>query len=306
MATYIELVNKVIRESGNELNELNPTTWVTAAGQRMYPRLRDYVRQAWKMIQMERDQWEFNNASMYDVVFPRMKFVAGIGSVAPQPGAQFRGEKSDMLFTIRRVILDSGDWVNVPASGQIEFVYENGNTSVLLGEVFKQVGGTTTFSYTERGSYDFGLDKQDLAEIRWDTLVGHSPGSTSHPIAHIPWENWFYNSYAYNVGTRVAPSYASQDYSGNMVFYPQTVDPFTINFIYTATPQELTNYDDVPARIPEQYHEWIAWEALLLLATYDKNTMLAQHAQRNALPYRRRAEKNLMPPISYRGSKYNE
>lgn len=304
--TYLELVNKVIRESGNELNELNPVTWTTAAGQRMYPRLKDYVRQAWKMIQMERDQWEFNNASMYDVVFPRLKFVAGIGAVSPQPGDQFRGETSDMLITVLRVIPDQGDWVNIPASGQIEFTYINGRTNVLLGEVFKLVGGTTTFNYTERGSYDFGLDRQDLAEIRWDTLVGHSPGATSHPIRHIPWENWFYNSYAYNVGTRVAPSYASQDYSGNMVFYPQTVDPFTINFIYTATPQELTEHDDVPARIPSQYHEWIAWEALMLLATYDKNQQLAAHAQRNALPYRRRAEKNLMPPVAWRGSSFNE
>lgn len=303
---YLELVNQVIRESGNELNELTPVTWTTAAGQRMYPRLKNYVRQAWKTIQMDRDQWEFNNAQLFAVVFPRFRFTLGTGTSVPLPGDVFKGVDSGFLLTVRRVLIDSGDWINAPATGQIEFEYLDGSTTVKYNEVFVEVGGTNAFVYQERGSYDFGLDKQDLAEIRWDTVVGYQVGMTSHPMIRIPWENWFYQSYAYNTGTRSAPTYVSQDYEGNMVFYPQTLDPFNINFVYTAVPQELSDFDDVPARIPTQFHEWIAWEALALLATYDKNQFLLAHAERNARPYRRRAEKNLMPEVSWRSSKYNE
>jgi hypothetical protein len=306
---YLQLVNHVIRESGNELNELTDVTWDTAAGQRMYPRLKNYVRQAWKMIQMERDQWEFNNAEVFTEVRPRFKFKDGFGSDYPQ-GQQFRGVDSGMLIEVLSLPWqrdETEDWVASGISfGQVEFRYIEGSTRIDTNEVFEEVGGDGVFTYLERGSYDFGLEQQDLSEIRWDTLVSNTAGTTVRPVTYIPWENWFYQAYSYNVSTSTGPAWASQDFEGNVVFYPQSLDPFNIHFVYTATPQELENYDDVPARIPSQYHEWIAWEALLLLATYDKNTLLAAHAQRNATPYRRRAEKNLMPLVSWRGSQYNE
>lgn len=304
---YIDLVNQVIRESGNELNELTPASWgTTGVGQRLYPRLKNYVRQAWKSIQMERDQWEFNNAEVFTQVWPRFKFRQGSGAAPPIPGAEFVGQDSGMRIKFRSLIVDEGDWVDNEASGQIEFEYVNGNTRINLGEWFLEDGGTGEFVYLERGSYDFGLTEPELSEIRWDTLVGNHIGNAPQPVMYIPWENWFYQSYSYNVGTRTSPTWASQDFEGNVVFYPQTLEPFNFHFIYTAVPQELMDYDDEPARIPEQYHEWIAWEALLLLATYDKNTLLAAHASRNATPFRRRAEKNLMPLISWRGNPYNE
>ena len=305
--TYLALVNHVIRESGNEMNELTPTTWNTAAGQRMYPRLKNYVRQAWKHIQMDKDQWHFNNGELYTTVYPRFKFQMGTGAGLPQPGALFRGLTSGMTIVARRVILTDGDWVNVPASGQIEFTYLDGDTRLPSNEVFEEIGGNLGgFVYLERGSYDFGLDHEELANIRWDQFVASQPKMTALPLSYIPWENWFYQSYGYNTGSRTTPQYVSQDFEGNVVFYPQSLDPFNVHIVYAAVPQELTNWDDVPARIPSQYHEWIAWEALLLLATYDKNSMLAAHANRYADKYRKRASKNLMPLISWRGSPFNE
>lgn len=272
----------------------------------MYPRLRNYVRQAWKAIQMERDQWEFNNAEVFTQVWPRFKFRNGGGTNLPVAGTEFVGVDSGMRIRTRQLLLNEGNWTVSPASGQIEFEYVSGNTRIVLGEMFVEDGGNSTFEYLERGSYDFGLVEPELNELRWDTMVGNHVGNVPQPVCYIPWENWFYQSYSYTVGTRTSPSWASQDFEGNVVFYPQTLEPFNFHFVYTAVPQELSDWDDEPARIPPQYHEWIAWEALLLLATYDKNPLLAAHAQRNAMPYRRRAEKNLMPIPSWRGSAFNE
>lgn len=304
--TFLDLVNHVIRESGNEMNELTTSTWDASVGQRMYPRIKNYVRQAWKHMQMDKDQWEFNNGEVFTTVFPRFKFQNGQGTTLPSVGAQFQGASSGMLVTVRQWFLDSGDWEDSPATGQVEFSYIDGDTRLESRELFSEVGGDGSFEYLERGSYDFGLVREDLSEIRWDQAVASQEGNTPLPLVYVPWENWFFQSYEYNTGVRSTPQYISQDFEGKVVFYPQSLDPFNVHLIYTASPQELQEWDDVPARIPSQYHEWIAWEALLLLATYDKNSMLAAHADRYADKYRRRASKNLMPLISWRGSPFNE
>ena len=57
---YIDLVNTVLQESGKEMDDLTPSNWGTVGvGQRLYPRVKRYVAESWKKIQIELDEWEF-------------------------------------------------------------------------------------------------------------------------------------------------------------------------------------------------------------------------------------------------------
>ena len=100
----------------------------------------------------------------------------------------------------------------------------------------------------------------------------------------------------------------TQDYDGNLQFYPQSLSPFKVNMISDLAPQELTDWDDTPSLklLPAELHDWIAWEALERIARYDKDPDLLAYAEDNGKPYRRKAERALMPLISFRPSEYNK
>lgn len=309
---YLDLVNKVINESGSELDELTSVTWSGAeAGRRLYPRIKRLVREAWKVLQMERNEWEFKTAELSTIVYPRLKIQNGLRVAgSPPAGTVFKGVDSNFEFTVRRVLPIAGDWTAGTAEAQIEFDADYVGSSIVSGEVFTELSpvlGDGEFIYLYKGSYNFADDAAttDLREIQWTTFVAQHGNSTPVPVIYIPWENWLYKELSFTQNAASGPAYVSSDFEGNVVFYPQTLDPFRINFIYSTAPQELVAYDDVPTKLEAEYHEWIAWRALMNLAQYDKNPDLFGYANNMASLYQKTAESNLMPIPSWRDSRYN-
>lgn len=307
---YISLVNFAIEESGLELDLLDDVTWDSyVAGRRVYPRLKRYVQQSWKQIQISRNQWEFASAKVSQMVYPRFKYEEGLSSSSyfPSVGDEFIGVDSGFRFTVLRNIGASFNWLSGDGTGQLEFTTTGKYQNPQVGEIFVLAGDPdVTFVFTGRGSYDFGLDVASLAEIKWDSFIILQPNSTPVPGVYVPYKSWMFDAYDYAEGTSTPPSFLSQDFEGNVVFLHQSYIPFRVSFIYAVQPQVLTDYFDVPRDLPEAYHEWIAWEAVKRIATYDKNPQLYAHAERNAVFYKNRAETNLMPVISWGSSKYNE
>jgi hypothetical protein len=308
MATYLDLVNKVIQESSGEIDELDSSTWSTAqAGRRVYPRIKRNVADAWKAIQVSRDEWEFMTTELSTVVYPRIMVKEGARAAGQPPvGAVFEGRESGFTFTVKAVDT-AGSWTLGTAQGQIEFEDYTGQ-QLIPGEAFDEISPVAddgVFTYLGKGSYSFLDIDEDLRAIQWATFVAAMPNSGYRPVTYIPWDNWFYREYNFTTSSQTAPSLLSQDYAGNVVFYPQTFNPFRVNFIYKLAPQILEDYDEEPRLIPEEYHDWIAWEALKMLAMYDKNPTLYAYADKNAMPYKLKAEKNLLPIISYRPSPFN-
>lgn len=306
--TYLELVNKVIHESSAEIDELDSSTWSTAAaGRRIYPRIKRNVADAWKAIQMSSDEWEFMTTELSSVVYPRIMIKDALRAAgAPSVGAVFEGAESGFTFTVKAVYT-TGSWTLGTAEGQIEFEDYTGR-QLIPGEAFVEVSPVADdgeFTYLGKGSYSFLEVDEDLRAIQWATFVASMPNSGYRPVTYIPWDNWFYKEYNFTTSSQSTPSLLSQDYAGNVVFYPQTFNPFRVNFIYKLAPQILSDWDDEPRLIPEEYHDWIAWEALKMFATQDKNPTLYAYANTNAMPYKQKAEKNLKPLISYRPSPFN-
>lgn len=308
MSDYLGLVNKVIQESGLELDELTVGTWSSAeAGRRIYPRIKRNVAEAWKLLQMKRDQWEFKTAELTTVVLPRVKFQNGSRAAgSPAPGTIFIGQTSGFQLTVSQVLLEDGSWTLGTAKGQIEFSTFTGSQLVVGEEYAEQTPGTGTFDYLEKGSYDFSDVDPLFDELAWTTMVAYSTGSTPVPVVYMPWENWTYQEASFTQGSITPPAYYSEDPFGHIVFYPQMLQPFNVNFVYSQKPQTLTDPDDVPVNISAEFHDWIAWEALKILAAYDKNPDLFGYAKGMAEQYARKAESNLMPKMSWGESRYND
>ena len=305
---YLDLVNKVIQESASETDELSVGTWSSAeAGRRLYPRIKRLVAEAWKLMQIERNEWEFKAAELSTLVYPRIKFNSGERALAPTVGTVFISADNLFSLTVKEVILESGTWLSGTAAGQIEFETWSGGTNPIPGEIFEEeTPGVGTFIYLEVGSYDFKLSQTDISEIQWATFTANQGDSVSSPVSFIPFENWFFQNLSFTTSTRSPPNMVSQDHEGKVVFYPQSLSVFRVNFIYTKTPQMLSDPEDVPETLPVTYHEWIAWKALENLALFDKNPDLYSYALKMAQPYKNRAERNLMPLISWAGNPYNE
>lgn len=307
---FLDIVNKVIEESGSELDLLTVGTWNSAeAGRRLYPRIKRLVVEAWKLMQMERNEWQFKAAELHVPISAKLKFQDGFRVLGePAPGAIFVGGDSGFIFTIADVDTQEGDWLAGDAKGQITINGTNfqGNTLIPYETFTAQSPDTGEFTYTEKGSYNLRLMfDQDMREIAWTTMVATTPGSTPVPVTYMPWDNWTYDEASFTQGSLTPPSFYSQDPFGDVVFYPQTLNDFNINFYYTKGPQTLVDPTDIPDRILEDYHEWIAWRALMNLAKYDKNPDVFSYARDMATEYKLRAERNIMPKVQWGFSKYN-
>lgn len=301
---YLELVNKVLDESGKEQNPLTIGTWATAeSGRRLYPRVKRLVREAWKMLQMKRNEWEFNSGEFVVTIYPKLKFSSGTRAAGtPAVSSVWVGRKSGVALTVTAFDFDEA-WVDGDAYGQIQFTTAS-ETAPVVGEVFDELAGTGTFEYTGVGSYKLSFGPGNVRKPRWNTMQARRPGEAYSSMVFVPWSQYLLGGLSSGGATSV-PYYFSQDYMGDLVFYSQTMYPFSLSFVYDTAPQELTDPEDVPDGLPLEYHDWIAWEALMNLARFDKDPDLFGYAESQATVYRQRAERNLMPIIEWAGSAYD-
>ena len=296
---YMQLCNKVIQESAAEQNELTLSNWNSPeAGRRLYPRIKRLVAEAWKMLQMERDEWEFKSVERSFLINPKMKVTGGYTAVnIPTFGDQFRNERTGDIVHVVTLFTTDGDWEDGDWEGQIEFTRSPSMSGTFVeGDTFVGIDDPDAgFVYRRTGSYDLQTEDPTMREIQWTTFVARNPKMSPTPLQYVPWSNWMYLYMDYTVSYRTLPQYVSKDFEGKLTFYPQTFAPFTVSFVYDTAPQILTNPEDVPVLLKEEYHDWIAWRALEMLALYDKNTTLLAWAKSNTDFYRRRANKELMP-----------
>lgn len=309
---YLQLVNKVIQEGGLEQNELTEDTWDSPeAGRRLYPRIKRAVAEAWKAIQMDRNEWEFSTAELTALLQPRIIADNFIDNV--DVGKKYKGSSSGLELTVVNIMYNETPLNNLAGNTEeyiVEFSADGGYNRALIGEEFLEIDPTpedSSFIYRGRAPYKLSEFSEFAREPHWSTFIAYQDDQTPTPVRYIPWENWVYKELSYTTSTRSEPTFVSQDYNGNLVFYPQTLSPFTINFVCDLAPQQLVDYDDSPSLklLPGELHEWIAWEALESIARFDKNPDLLGYANKWTTRYRRKAERSLMPITSWAANRYN-
>lgn len=309
---YLALCNLVINESGLEQNVLTESNWDSSeAGRRLYPRIKSAVARAWKKIQIDRNEWEFGTAELTQTLLPRILIDDMLGTV--DVGKVYKGRDSGLELAVLNVLPYTNPLLAMGGDVSwrtVEFSAGGSYNRALLGETFDEVtpvAEDSSFVYRGRGGYKLSTFSEFAREPHWATFIASQTTYTPSPVTYIPWVNWVYKELSYTTATRSAPSFVSQDPNGELVFYPQTLSPYTVNFVCDLAPQELVEWDDTPSLklLPAEYHEWVAWEAIESIARFDKNPDLLAHARPWTTLFRRKAERNLMPLMSWRESRYN-
>lgn len=314
--TYLELVNKAILESGVDLDPLTSINFASPPEQSMYRNMKEWVNDAWKEIQIARDEYEFKTARASVFIYPAIYVEQGNRATAPAAGATYNGDDTDSDFEVASVVTHSGAWASGTAKATI--FMKTASEQYKINEQFDELLPTPAgniFRIKGRGRYNFVNDAQvtDISEMHYDTLYVQTTGGSSiqtndsstemRKVHMIPWANWV-KGYEQNL-TYGMPVYATITPDGDMDFYPRPDKQYVLHFTYTSTQGTLSVYTDTPTKLPEQYHPMIAWKAVMKWASWDSQSTKFARAAKEFDFFNHRLEKNKMPVVSFQCSQYD-
>lgn len=314
MKTYLELVNMAIEESGVDLDLLStdsstPIDWNDTTGYRMHKRFKEWVKQAWQDIQLEREEWEFRSGHLTTTILPRLYVEEGERAGGEPPvGSVFVGRESGYQFTVLSVQTLSGDWTLGTATAIIQFEDPSGAIDGIFGEVFNEIDpapANAVFRYTYWARYNFRDQVSSLAEVDPTSFSITGNAANGLPLKFVPWGIWQQHYEATNL-VRAQPALITITHDGLVDFYPRPERPYTITFTYNRAPQIFSDPDDLPLNLDPFYHDQIAWRAVIYYAMYDKNADVLGYAKVRHGFYKNRLERTTMPIVTFGESLYNE
>lgn len=313
MATYLQLVNNSLRESGADLDSLTDFTTMNS----LQTKMKNWVAQAWKEVCMERDEWEYMTGLAVVDIYPRIYVedwnrAGGI----PSAGATFEGAESEWGFTL--VSVDSVEGLITNANGLSAFInISTFETSPLpfLNEQFGELAPTpdsTAFTFKGWGRYNFqtytdtvnisGTDRTFSAiepVLHTFYVQDVEAGSTNlTQLVYTPYSRFIETVPEYNVGLGM-PQLFTTTPDGRYDVYPRLDKHYVIKYNYTKAVNELSLVTDIPLNLPTEYHDVIMWKALMYYSQYDNNQVMYKHALSRYAFYRNKMERRLMPMPSF-------
>lgn len=315
MATYLELVNSAIIESGIDLDELTAGNFASTTDP-MAKRMKRWVNQALKEIELERNEWEYKTKQAQTVIYPRWLVTDGNRSSAPPANSEFEGDDTDCTFTVVSTTLLDGAWASGTATALIDYL-ELSNTPA-FNELFDEVTPTpanlNVFRLKWFGRYNLDSVEADIQQINKSSFSIQSANGLSdttlntgsadnQPLQFIPWDQ--FNLAMENEAQFGRPYVITETPDGWYDFFPRPDSPYILTFNYQASPQTLVNDDDAVTDMPALYQDAIVWRAVMYYADYDRKPDLFARAERRYEYYKNRAERNLMPTPTFGFNRYD-
>lgn len=316
MKTYLELINKAVKEAGVDLDPLSSSDFANPPN-KMHSRFKDWIYDAWKEIQMERNEWEFKTKRATINILPKILVQNGDRSVAPPVDSEFIGNDTGTTFTVKAVDLHSGAWASATAEATLDILSLDGEYK--FNEYFDEVSPTPAnldvFRVKGWGRYNLDSLVSDLSEPDISTFyIQDSGGSTYQTnndsanlekLIYVPWPSWS-NYYEEALGGRGIPRYFTTTPDGLYDFWPRLDKEYTLHFTYLAQPSTLSAYTDTLSGIPEEYEDIVVWKAVIFYAEFDRAMDVLQRANKRYLFYKFRMERNEMPVVAFGPCKYDE
>lgn len=319
MATFLSLVNDLIRESGQDGDSITDFSNLTP----MQTRFKGWIAQSWKEICMERDEWEYMTGKAVRSIYPRIRVEdwTNAGGV-PVQGALFAGQDSGFSFTLFNTEAIEGTITD--PNGLSAFIDISGFSTAnmpFLDEMFDQdspVNLAGTFVFKGWGKYNLNNYSDTVVtsgvsytftsvEPQLDTLYIQDveTGSTNlQKVTYIPYARFIEMAPEYG-SSLGKPQVFTTCPDGTYDMWPRPDKRYVITYEYTKNVTELVNETDVPAALPSEYHDAIMWRALTYFADYDEDTAQFRTATKRYNFYKNRMERRLMPVVSFGRNKFN-
>lgn len=314
MSTYLQLVNNAIKHSGIDLDELTSVTFASPSDS-MHEKMKEFVDQAWREIQLERNEWEFQTAQYQGLIYPRFLVVEGDRSVAPPADSVFEGDDTEASFTVISTSLIDGAWADGDAVAWIN--YSTLTATPKFNEQFDEtsptIANTNVFRLKWWGRYDLITDIGDCLEPNLDSFYIQSTGGSStqdntassdnEKLKYVPWSH-FNMEMEWDTQSRGKPRYFTTTPDGHFDFWPRPDEQYVLTLQYTKGPQTLSAHGDTPTGLPAAYHDMIFWRAIMAYAEYDQKGDTFRAAERRHNFFKTRLERNEMPVLSFGPNRY--
>lgn len=315
MSTYLELVNGAIQEAGKDQDDLTSSNFASPPDARMYGRFKRWVNQAYREIQMARNEWESSTARASVFLYPGVYVENGVSIPAPAANDRWTGNDTGFAFDILQVVLHSGAWNLGTAKATIYFDNIDGD-DFKLNETFDSTSANDVGRVKGYPRYDFTADGQltDFLEFKDTTFristTGGSAVQTNDEqigttqLQFLPWDTWV-NSAAHWAGARGQPQYVTLAPDGGLEFWPHPDKAYVLSFEYVTTDGSLSAHGDIPTKVPTRYHDIIMWMAVRKSGMYDRDRAIVSKADDHIRTYRNAMERNEMPQVSFAPSVFN-
>jgi hypothetical protein len=220
-----------------------------------------------------------------------------------------------------------GDWVSNGENVQspVDTYSDDAFTDLIEADVFTTdpyasnplptVLADNNFRLKWWGRYNLQDEVTDLFEPITSTFSVQSTGGSSTQdntatadnanIAYIPWPLWLSGGYEDDMASIGFPRVFTETPDGEYDFWPRPDQEYVLTFTYSANPQILSAHGDEVEDLPSQYHDMIAWRAVMYWA--DKNERPSQfaRAERRYEGYMNRLVGNKKPKPTFGNNPFN-
>jgi hypothetical protein len=320
VATYLDLVNEALRESGSTLDQLTSATFPSPSDP-LYTKFKQWSAQSWEDIQTDRRDWEFMQGTAVVRLSPAMEIHGGDAPVLATgfDGSEFRlhNAANAHLFTAAAssaFTLSDGAIADNDLEGLLKIAdFETTDFIIEPGDLITNSAGTVHGRFTRWGRYDLsqtgaaGYDSVlDIAEIKTDSVAicdlqtasGQSYDSSTYiKLQFVPYSKWL--AYGYDRPKRVGtPIKFTVSNDGKLEFYPPLDTAYNLYFEYTKTPQTLSTYSDTPTGLPARFHKAISWRALMYYGEYDGISRIYNIAKNRYSKFEYEMVRDLLPEVT--------
>lgn len=310
---FRELVNRAIEESGTSLDEIESADFDSPSDP-MQVRFKNWVRRAWREIQIDRNEWHYISKTATINLAPRIYVEAGSRATTPAAGYTYTSNETLQDLEVLSVDLVSGAWASDTA---VAYIDVEGNIDQLkinetVDETSPNILETDVFTIRDTNVYDLTRDIADLNEVQVNNVYVQDTGNSSNQansssnqrfrVRWVDWDHW--NAQIMGMPISNMPLAFTRDPKGKYKFWPALDKEYTFQIGYSVDPTELSAEADTPA-IPSQYHEGIVWKAVMFWAQYDQRPQDEKNAYRNYMFYKRALNKYLKPGFSWEESRFD-
>lgn len=335
MATFLQLVNDAIRESGADIDQLSV---VSTVGNTIQSKFCNWVVQSWEDIQCQYNGWSFMRGNAVVQVYPRIHYYDGTTSYetnTPMEDIVLTNNDWELSnyedLTIQYFSPASLSAISTPTEGYIDLkvipdaMLDFGMPAGLrLSTPNTASGRNFNGHFKHWGYYDMydphlphssqgvSTDTSDIAEIDWHSfrmfddaqIREDATGSYLNfndsreiPLQFLSWDSFRSNSLDVNQYPG-RPRVVTQTDTGLVTFWPAPARIYTCRFSYARTPQTLASASDTPTNLPDRFHRIIAWGAVMKYALYDEQPALLRRAETEYNKWMNHMRRDLLPKVS--------
>lgn len=326
MATYLDLVNEALRESGSTLDQLTSSTFPSPSDP-LYTKFKQWTAQAYEDIQTDRRDWQYMQSTGVYAACPRIEVFGGASAaVADFNGTTFsiNNISNPQVLTARSTAflvtsgpaftIESGTLATGTAEGYIDIAsFSSEFSTVEPGDFLFALSGDSTVQFRRWGRYDLQQTTTaansydsitDVSEIKLDSVAISDADQTAAngaisyvKLRYVPLSDWV--KYGYNYPrTPGKPHSFTTSNNGKFEFYPPLDAVYNVYFEYTRTPQTLATYSDTPTGLPARFHKAISWRALMYYGEYDGISRIYNIAKNRYSKFEYEMVRDLLPEVT--------